>query len=120
VTAWIQRSTPSDAVLVSGLDPGIYLCTDRKALRGFDLDPVALFYKEDQRNPAIKPVEMIHEILQSHATYLVSTPVHGGSDILALNQAIAEMLRAKPNAFRPVYRGPAGYTVYEIDARALD
>jgi hypothetical protein len=121
MTAWIQRSTPADAVLVSGLDPSIYLCTGRKALRGFDLNPVALFYKVDEeRNPAIQPAETIREIVESHATYLVSTPVHGGSDILALNRAIAEMLRAKPNAFRPAYRGPAEYAVYEIDRQALN
>jgi hypothetical protein len=30
------------------------------------------------------------------------------------------MLRAKPNAFRLAYRGPAEYAVYEIDRRALE
>jgi hypothetical protein len=120
VTAWIQRSTPPDAVVVSGLDPAIYLCTGRKALRGFDLDPAALFYHTGkERNAAIKPEETIREIAESGATYLVATTVHGGDDILALNQAIAEMLRAKPNAFRLAYRGPAEYAVYEIDRRAL-
>ena len=119
MTAWIDRSTPRDAVLASSLDPVIYLCADRKALRGFDLNPVALFYKEDEGR-AIEPAEMIREIVESHATYLVATPVQGGPDMLALNRAVAEMLRTKPNAFRQAYRGPYGYAVYEIDAKALD
>ena len=121
MTAWIRSSTPPDAVLVSGLDPLIYLCTDRKGLRGFDLDPVALFYSMGKaRRPAIEPAEMMREIVDSRATHLVVTPVHGGDDILALNRAIAELLRTRPNAFRLVYRGPAGYAVYQIDARALN
>lgn len=121
VTGWIERSTPPDAVLVSGLDPSIYLCTGRKALRGFDLNPAALFYRTGkERSPAIEPEEMIREIVESGATYLVATTVHGGDDILALNRAIAEMLRAEPNAFRLAYRGPAEYAVYEIDRRALN
>lgn len=121
VTAWIQRSTPPDAILVSGLDPVIYLCTGRKALRGFDLDPAALFYSAGkERHAAIEPAEMIREMVQSRATYLVATTIHGGDDILALNRAIVEMLRAKPNAFRLAYQGPAGYAVYKIDASSLD
>jgi 4-amino-4-deoxy-L-arabinose transferase-like glycosyltransferase len=34
MTAWIARSTPRNAVLVSRLDPVIYLYADRKGLRG--------------------------------------------------------------------------------------
>jgi hypothetical protein len=99
----------------------IYLCTGRKALRGFDLDPAALFYSAGKkRHAAIEPAEMIREIVQSRATYLVATTIHGGDDILALNRAIVEMLRAKPNAFRLAYQGPAGYAVYKIDASSLD
>jgi hypothetical protein len=62
---------------------------------------------------------MIREIAQSRATHLVVTPAQRGSEMLALDRAVEEMLRARPNAFRAVYRGPAEYAVYEIDARAL-
>jgi hypothetical protein len=119
MAAWIERFTPPDAILAATLDPTLYLCTGRRGLRAFNLDPVALYYRGSDQ--AIRADEMLGEIRQSHATYLARTsPPSGGRDVLALNRAIEDMLRMRPRAFHLVYQGAPGYAVYRIDAPALD
>jgi hypothetical protein len=121
MTAWIQRSTPEDAIVLSTVDPTIYLSTGRKGLRVFDMDPAVLFYQAaTETRPAINPADIADKMIESRATYLVTSRVHGGApEVPATNNAIAKVLRGWPDAFRLVYQGPPGYAVYQIDRNAL-
>jgi hypothetical protein len=119
MTTWIRSATPQSGILMGVMDPVMYLYADRRALRGYYLNPAALFYGvKTGRNPVIEPAELAAAITQSKASYLIVTP--GDDDeVSAFNRAVEELIRARPKAFRAVYHAAGGYAVYEIDARAL-
>jgi hypothetical protein len=68
-----DRTGPNDRML-SILDPTVYLYTGRQAIRGFNADPVKLFYS-DERKQALGDEAELEKLISTHGvTWILDTP----------------------------------------------
>lgn len=117
---WIRGNTPSKAILLSMHDPVIYLCTGRRALRGFVANPFELFYAHGPRRPLGGQEMLLEQIARHKVSYLVRTPNSLYREGPYLNQLIEEAVTQHPNAFTVVYEGGSpGYRIYRVDLTIL-
>jgi hypothetical protein len=56
VADWIRSNTDTKTIVVGNLDPAYFLLTDRKAMRGFEVDPFLLFYATEPHANALRLV----------------------------------------------------------------
>lgn len=56
VADWIRSNTDPKTIVVGNLDPAYFLLTDRKAMRGFEVDPFVLFYATEPHANALRLV----------------------------------------------------------------
>lgn len=66
---WIARNTPADATLAAVFDPMCYLYTDRRAVRGFAINPVESFYSAE---PSRHSISSLEEVVANWRRYQVS------------------------------------------------
>lgn len=115
VLGWIQRTTPSDAVLLGNLDPMLHLYTGRPAARPFTADPYLLYYASERSAPLGTPQELVARIGALGASYIVSTP-HGlfGEDTPW--QALLERTaQTYPGLLEESFRGTnPGFRVFRV------
>jgi hypothetical protein len=76
VYSWIHDHTASDAVVFAGLDPALYLYTERRAIRPYAADGMPLYYWND-RTFRQRSQEFDKIVQTYHPEYLVETGIDG-------------------------------------------
>lgn len=113
ITNWIRTNTDPNTVVVGNLDPALHLYSDRKAIRGFEADPYALFYdlagqRSDLRLTYPLPLlpESRHDDATPIASYIVvESPDSDFSERAALH---AEIRRLETRGdLKPIFRSGA-------------
>ncbi len=74
---WIDQNTPPDCVVMSTVDPLIYLYTGRKSLVPLHVDPIELAYSKDKHYPFGTPSQIADQMLLNKISYIVRTPNDG-------------------------------------------
>jgi hypothetical protein len=74
---WIDQNTARDSVVMSTVDPLIYLYTGRKSLFPLHVNPIELAYSTDKHQPFGTPSQIADQMLLNKISYIVSTPNDG-------------------------------------------
>ncbi|MDE3196329.1 MAG: DUF2029 domain-containing protein, partial [Acidobacteriota bacterium] len=88
---YIRTKTPSDAILLTNLDPMFYLNTGRKAVRGFFPDGYKLYYAPT--NSVITPDQFEKAIIENGVTYVALTPDRDFAEAGAYHRAVEALAR---------------------------
>jgi 4-amino-4-deoxy-L-arabinose transferase-like glycosyltransferase len=119
---WITRNTPSDCVIMSTVDPTVYLYTGRKAVLGLSVDPVQLFYARDKSFPLGTPTQMAEQMLSNKVSYILNIRGAAAGFYMGtfLDQFIDGLASRHPNAIRLVAVGSDPHVrIYKVDQAGL-
>ena len=101
---WIKQNTNADDVFASGMDPMLYLYTNRRAFRPFVGRPSSMFYGDSA--PALGPLsEIVSNINRYNARYLVLSPMPGFSEEIPYMQFITDAQKRYPGWLEIAYQG---------------
>jgi hypothetical protein len=119
VLQWLEENTARDAILLSNLDPMIYLYTDRKGVGVFNLDPFAFMYGMDSMRAPFRSTEpLATDIAQSGADYVVLTDRQDSNWDPLLWRQFRILRHQQPGLARGVMVGPTpGFAVYRLVER---
>jgi hypothetical protein len=99
-----DRTAPNDRVL-SMVDPAIYLYTGRQAVRGFNADPVKLFYT-DQRREALGEARTFEGVISTHKVdWILDMPPGHFAEGPRLSDLLREYARKRGRRGTPVALG---------------
>jgi len=121
---WLGQNTSPDSVVMSTVDPLIYLYSGRKAVLALEVNPVELGYAADKHYPIGTPSQIVNQILLNNVSYIVRTPNAGfyfGPYVGDyLDQFIDEVMSRAPGAVRLVEVGTdPQIRVYKLERNKL-
>lgn len=101
---WIKQNSRPEDLFLSGIDPMLYLYTQRRGIRPFSSRPSSMYY--DDPAPALGSLEEIMANIDYYRPqYLVLTPMPGLPEELAYAQFVAQSQGKYPGWIERVYLG---------------
>ncbi|MGB9404838.1 MAG: hypothetical protein WCA98_14985 [Candidatus Acidiferrales bacterium] len=116
VSNWISQETPADAVVMTNLDPLMFLSTGRKAVRGFIADPFEVWYAASPQDPLGSQSQMVDLMLRGGVDYFARTSTDGFRELIFLNAFVDRLAVEHPEAVKLMETASdPNYRVYAID-----
>ena len=119
---WISRNTAHDAVVMSSLDPVVYLYTGRNAALGFDPNPVELTYRTKPHDALGSPSEIVDHMLKEKIDYIVRIrDANAGMYVgRSLGEFVDQLVRNHPETVQLEMVGPdPSCSIYHVDRQKL-
>ena len=100
---------------ILNIDPLAFLCTGRRAVRGFTANPFELLYAKVPRMPLGSQSEMVDNILRENVDYIARTPSRNYRESEFLNGFIDRTAAEHPEAIKLLELGTdSDYRVYLV------
>ena len=111
---WIKQNTRPGDLFISGIDPMLYLYTNRRGIRPFASRPSSMYYGNPE--PVLGPMEeIIQNIRHYKPQYLIFSPMPGLTEEFPYAQFVVESQKQYPGWIRLVYTGEdKRFSVWEI------
>lgn len=102
--AWLKEHSSPNAIIASEFDTMIYLYTGNQCVRPCPVRAVALHYMG--KEPPVGTVnELVNNLRQLHADYLVSMPIPGFAEEKPFFELVSNTRKEKPKFLQTVYVG---------------
>ena len=113
---FIRVHTDPGDVLITGLDPMLFLYTGRPAIRAFDVQPLPLFYGVTG-NPVGTIEDLVALLTRRNGQYLVQTPMPGFAEEEPFNNLVTQLRREHPTCVSQVYQDEQDprFVIWAID-----
>ena len=114
---WIRSNTPEDAIIAAGLDPMVWLYTNRRSFRYYNQKAVNLFYNES-REKTENPHQILDNLHRIGASYLFMSPQYGFAIDKSIKEQVASIANQLPPTIVPVFTsGDGEVIIYRIVSR---
>lgn len=114
-----KRTGHGDARLAGILDPTFYLYTGVKAVRGYQANPLELYYSARHQTPLGTARDLAGEIVARRITHLVEMPRGLFGETPYLSALFADFKARYPDAVGAEIRLADGYRMTEVDYRRV-
>jgi hypothetical protein len=112
---WVKQHTDSDDIIASGMDPMVYLYTNRRAVRPFATLPSVQLYGASTGHSASLE-EFLDVLVNTPVRYVVRVPMPDYSEEPILDDLIARLRQQAAGCLYPRFTDPedSRYVVYEV------
>jgi hypothetical protein len=115
----VSDATPHSAIILSNLDPTVYLYTGREAIRGFQSNPYQLIYASVPTHPLGDSSQLIRTICTSGVTHLLLTPDGGFAETPHLRALVEQLRLSNPRALKDTFDRSGGYRLIPVHRSEL-
>ncbi len=116
---WVREHAPPDAVLLSHDDPAFYLYTGRKALAGYVMDSIQLYYSGKLEWSPAQMATFTSILVEHRVHYLVRTP-QLVREVPFLDDWISALQKKNAGTVRLLTASSdTRYRIYEVDRAKL-